>query len=142
MPQPLGYIPILFMCYNLLQHTMERVMGIEPTYSARKADILPLNHTRILPDSVKDYLAQAPFTYRWNRTIPLHSCLLYRLSYVGIWWAIGDSNPELFDYESKFLPIELMAQIIIMYHAMQKINRMQILLHSIYIYTPMRFAQE
>ena len=27
---------------------MERVMGIEPTYSAWKADVLPLNYTRIV----------------------------------------------------------------------------------------------
>jgi hypothetical protein len=26
---------------------MERVMGIEPTYSAWKADVLPLNYTRM-----------------------------------------------------------------------------------------------
>jgi hypothetical protein len=27
---------------------MERVMGIEPTYSAWKADVLPLNYTRLI----------------------------------------------------------------------------------------------
>ena len=26
---------------------MERVMGIEPTYSAWEADVLPLNYTRV-----------------------------------------------------------------------------------------------
>jgi hypothetical protein len=33
---------------------MERVMGIEPTYSAWKADVLPLNYTRI----IKFYMAE------------------------------------------------------------------------------------
>ena len=34
---------------------MERVMGIEPTCSAWKADILPLNYTRIVLNSMLDY---------------------------------------------------------------------------------------
>jgi hypothetical protein len=29
------------------QDSMERVMGIEPTYSAWEADVLPLNYTRM-----------------------------------------------------------------------------------------------
>ena len=37
--------------YWHILHTLEnkkRVMGIEPTYSAWKADVLPLNHTRMI----------------------------------------------------------------------------------------------
>ena len=30
-----------------LENTLERVVGIEPTLSGRKHDILPLNYTRI-----------------------------------------------------------------------------------------------
>ena len=45
----------VFFKLNLLQyfqvvrrkHIMERVVGIEPTLSGRKHDILPLNYTRI-----------------------------------------------------------------------------------------------
>ena len=32
--------------------TMERVMGIEPTFSAWEADVLPLNYTRARRDSM------------------------------------------------------------------------------------------
>ena len=35
---------------ELQTHILERVMGIEPTYPAWKAGVLPLNYTRILPD--------------------------------------------------------------------------------------------
>ncbi len=31
---------------NLPNESLERVMGIEPTYSAWEADVLPLNYTR------------------------------------------------------------------------------------------------
>ena len=34
---------------------MERVMGIEPTCSAWKADILPLNYTRVSPETIIVY---------------------------------------------------------------------------------------
>ena len=34
--------------HTLCTFVQERVMGIEPTYSAWKADVLPLNYTRIL----------------------------------------------------------------------------------------------
>ena len=30
-----------------IRQLLKRVMGIEPTYSAWKADVLPLNHTRV-----------------------------------------------------------------------------------------------
>ena len=33
----------------LMERIMERIMGIEPTYSAWKADILPLNYIRMYP---------------------------------------------------------------------------------------------
>ena len=36
------------------EHT-KRVMGIEPTYLAWKASVLPLNYTRIMLNSVLDY---------------------------------------------------------------------------------------
>ena len=38
---------------NLPKPRMERVMGIEPTSSAWKAEVLPLNYTRLMtsPDS-------------------------------------------------------------------------------------------
>ena len=32
---------------TLKRHLMERVAGIEPAYSAWKADVLPLNYTRL-----------------------------------------------------------------------------------------------
>ena len=32
--------------------TQKRVMGIEPTYPARKAGVLPLNYTRILNNNM------------------------------------------------------------------------------------------
>jgi hypothetical protein len=42
---------ILFVLYCSKQ-TMERVMGIEPTQSAWKAEILPLNYTRKLKSAL------------------------------------------------------------------------------------------
>ena len=44
---------------------MERVMGIEPTCSAWKADILPLNYTRGFPETITLY----PFRTRLSITI-------------------------------------------------------------------------
>ena len=35
-----------------LENTVERVVGIEPTLSGRKHDILPLNYTRINHKSI------------------------------------------------------------------------------------------
>ena len=51
-PDPRLRRPLLYPA-ELLTHitnfeNKERVMGIEPTYSAWKADVLPLNHTRKL----------------------------------------------------------------------------------------------
>ena len=41
---------------------MERVMGIEPTYSAWKAEVLPLNYTR----TAKRRIAQPPRNLWWR----------------------------------------------------------------------------
>ena len=45
--RPLLYPAELLTHINDLENK-KRVMGIEPTYSAWKADVLPLNHTRML----------------------------------------------------------------------------------------------
>ena len=42
----LSYWRIISLCLHVVEEKMERVMGIEPTCSAWKADILPLNYTR------------------------------------------------------------------------------------------------
>ena|GEM_PF-694771 len=49
----------------LLRYTknMERVMGIEPTLSAWKAEILPLNYTRLSKPLICDYSASATKNY-------------------------------------------------------------------------------
>ena len=43
----IGKIRRLLTAILKLIYKMERVMGAEPTYSAWKADVLPLNYTRI-----------------------------------------------------------------------------------------------
>ncbi len=39
---------------------LERVMGIEPTSSAWKAEVLPLNYTRIFRARFQDLIARSP----------------------------------------------------------------------------------
>ena len=79
---------------------LERVPGIEPGYSAWKADILPLNYTRMwsgrrdsnpqLSPWQGDTLPLSHFRKNggsnWNRTSDtrIFSPLLYRLSYLGL----------------------------------------------------------
>ena len=46
-PDPRLRRPLLYPT-ELLNHEMERAMGIEPTTSAWKAEVLPLNYTRNL----------------------------------------------------------------------------------------------
>ena len=36
---------------GLRKKKIKRVMGIEPTYPAWKAGVLPLNYTRVIPDT-------------------------------------------------------------------------------------------
>ena len=41
-------LPAVYLLLNTQnEHLMERVAGIEPAYSAWKADVLPLNYTRL-----------------------------------------------------------------------------------------------
>ena len=62
----------------------KRVMGIEPTYLAWKASVLPLNYTRM------HYISERPIPLRnaqnRNRTSDtrIFSPLLYQLSYLGL----------------------------------------------------------
>ena len=72
-------------------------MGIEPTYSAWKADVLPLNHTCISDCKNPDFLFESTFCFpishlskydnaqNRNRTSDtrIFSPLLYQLSYLG-----------------------------------------------------------
>ena len=59
-------------------HSAKRVMGIEPTYLAWKASVLPLNYTRI-------YKTLSGNAQSRNRTSDtrIFSPLLYQLSYLG-----------------------------------------------------------
>ena len=57
--------------------TKKRVMGIEPTYPAWKAGVLPLNYTRI---GIFNLLYNAQFRNR-TRDTRIFSPLLYQLSY-------------------------------------------------------------
>ena len=43
----LSYGHIISCIHNMYLQNKERVMGIEPTYLAWKASVLPLNYTRI-----------------------------------------------------------------------------------------------
>ena len=68
----------------------EQVMGIEPTYSAWKADVLPLNHTCIVSVchrlTINRYsILQITNAQSRNRTSDtrIFSPLLYQLSYLG-----------------------------------------------------------
>ena len=62
----------------------ERVMGIEPTYPAWKAGVLPLNYTRIYVkhSACKDLMRNAQNRNRTSDT-RIFSPLLYQLSYLG-----------------------------------------------------------
>ena len=59
--------------------TKKRVMGIEPTYPAWKAGVLPLNYTRI---GIFNLLYNAQFRNR-TRDTRIFSPLLYQLSYLA-----------------------------------------------------------
>ena len=45
----LSYVGVYALPMSSLPKMMERVMGIEPTSSAWKAEVLPLNYTRKIP---------------------------------------------------------------------------------------------
>ena len=70
----------------------KRVMGIEPTYLAWKASVLPLNYTRIFPNMLYIYVnaldRNGPLrnAQSRNRTSDtrIFSPLLYQLSYLGL----------------------------------------------------------
>ncbi|CDN43573.1 hypothetical protein BN871_DE_00160 [Paenibacillus sp. P22] len=72
---------------------MERVMGIEPTLSAWKAEVLPLNYTR---GEDKKMVGMTRFEHAtpWSQT----RCST-KLSYIPIfkWRARRDSNSRPFD---------------------------------------------
>ncbi len=42
------------MQWSHIENILERVKGIEPSYSAWEADVLPLNYTRTSPPDVGD----------------------------------------------------------------------------------------
>ena len=44
----LSYGHIISCIHNMYLQNKERVMGIEPTYLAWKASVLPLNYTRLI----------------------------------------------------------------------------------------------
>ena len=55
---------------------MERVMGIEPTWSAWKAGALPLSYTRIMQSGAGER--------NWTPNLLITSQLLYQLSYTSL----------------------------------------------------------
>ena len=62
----------------------KRVMGIEPTYPAWKAGVLPLNYTRIYVQlSIVEGFLNAQNRNRTSDT-RIFSPLLYKLSYLGL----------------------------------------------------------
>ena len=69
--------------------SLKQVMGIEPTYSAWKADVLPLNHTCIAAvktaQNIVTSRCEATTAQSRNRTSDtgIFSPLLYQLSYLG-----------------------------------------------------------
>ena len=69
----LGKVALHQLSHSRMEYDQEQVMGIEPTYSAWKADILPLNYT---------CKRCAQNRNRTNDT-GIFSPLLYRLSYLG-----------------------------------------------------------
>ena len=71
---------------------MERVMGIEPTPSAWKAEVLPLNYTRLaLPDAAEVWRYPGPT----NTFIALSE---------GFWWRGKDSNLRRLSQQIYSLP--------------------------------------
>ncbi len=64
-------------------------MGIEPTYLAWKASVLPLNYTRkqLLQDCFLSHLTNAQNRNRTSDT-RIFSPLLYQLSYLGIAYSL------------------------------------------------------
>jgi hypothetical protein len=65
---------------------MERVMGIEPTTSAWKAEVLPLNYTRIETTGREDRIRTC------DPMVPNH--VLYQAELLpDLWRAREESNP-------------------------------------------------
>ncbi len=106
-------------------HRIKRVMGIEPTYLAWKASVLPLNYTRVLLYStIQFFISQEPIitgktgnAQSRNRTSDtgIFSPLLYRLSYLGIcntllkthdilYPVLTDMSSRKWDYSSWVIP--------------------------------------
>ena len=74
---------------------LERLMGVEPTSSAWKADVLPLYHTRItnvVKRVPRDGIEPPTHALDWNEIaaeitnmICVFISLLYHLSYLAMW---------------------------------------------------------
>ena len=83
----------------------KRVMGIEPTYLAWKASVLPLNYTRKDFRNISNVLQKHSAQSR-NRTSDtrIFSPLLYQLSYLGLFSCnISNSTRFYSNCQDKFL---------------------------------------
>ena len=75
---------------------LERVKGIEPSHSAWKADVLPLNYTRIWSGRRDSNPRPSPWQ---GDALPL--------SHFREWWFGTESNRRHEDFQSSALPTEL-----------------------------------
>ena len=91
--------------YSLLL-TLERVMGIEPTLSAWKAEVLPLNYTRVRYNSGRDDTIRT-----CDPLVPNQVLYQAELRPVKKWCRREDLNPQPTDYKSVALPVELQRHI-------------------------------
>src|ERR1700684_3307736 len=83
---------------------MERVVGIEPTSSAWKAEVLPLNYTRLVDDA---WVTQFPLRYCRYRIRPLRggggrirtyegvSRQIYSLLPLAAWVPLRENEPRI-----------------------------------------------
>ncbi len=75
-------------------------MGIEPTTSAWKAEVLPLNYTRLMIKCTEQIMENDSMYY--NLTISNRI--------LGKWWLRTESNRRHMDFQSIALPTELLSQ--------------------------------
>jgi hypothetical protein len=80
----LSYMSINFLCRQYL----ERVAGIEPAYSAWKADVLPMNYTRLSPLPIEHQPCRASKKFQRLQQQPKHTLPSHNLYFDSLQTAL------------------------------------------------------
>lgn len=74
--------------------SVERIMGIEPTYAAWEAAVLPMNYIRVaaLPDLHGGTAPRAASAFLWAALMDVGRRMLWIAAPARRWWAMPELN--------------------------------------------------